>query len=102
MAIARIVAKVKVIKFVKGILEGCLTIIKLKQKGAYIFHTFFIWAAYVGMFWITALALPQMETINLNAVFACFVAGAIARHSSDILQPNSHEQPLRHEKHLNN
>ena len=70
--------RAKVIKFVKGILEGCLTIIKLKQKGAYMFHTLFIWAAYVAMFWITALALPQMETINLNAVFACFVAGAIA------------------------
>lgn len=30
------------------------------------------------MFWITAFALPQMSGISVNAIFACFVAGAIA------------------------
>ena len=68
----------KAIKFIKGIVEGGLTILKLKQKGAYLFHTFFIWGAYVAMFWITALAMPQMNGISINATFACFVAGAIA------------------------
>ncbi len=68
----------KLIKFAKGILEGCLTILKLKQKTAFIFHTVFIWGAYLAMFWLTALALPDVENISLNATFACFVAGAIA------------------------
>ncbi len=70
--------RLKVVKFIKGIVEGCLTIVKLKQKGAYLFHTFFIWIAYIAMFWVTALALPDMNTISVNAVFACFVAGSIA------------------------
>ncbi len=70
--------RLKAIKFIKGIVEGCLTIVKLKQKGAYLFHTFFIWIAYIAMFWITAFALPQMSGISVNAIFACFVAGAIA------------------------
>ena len=68
----------KVLKFIKGVLEGCLTILKLKQKVAYIAHTLFIWAAYVAMFWVTALAIPEMDMISINALFACFVAGAIA------------------------
>ncbi len=68
----------KAVKFIKGVIEGCLTILKLKQKVAYIFHTLFIWIAYVAMFWVTALAIPEMELISVNALFACFVAGAIA------------------------
>ena len=68
----------KALKFIKGVIEGCLTILKLKQKVAYIAHTFFIWSAYVAMFWVTALAIPEMDVISINALFACFVAGAIA------------------------
>jgi uncharacterized protein (TIRG00374 family) len=70
--------RLKLMKFIKGIIEGCLTILKLKQKTAFIFHTFFIWGAYLAMFWLTAFALPEMQNISVNATFACFVAGAIA------------------------
>ena len=65
----------KFIVFAKGIIEGCLTVIKLKNKLAFILHTCF---TYIAMFWMTALALPEMKDIPLNATFACFVAGAIA------------------------
>ena len=68
----------KVIEFIKGIIEGCLSVLKLKNKLAFIFHTVFIWSAYVLMFWVTALALPEVNDLPLNATFACFVAGAIA------------------------
>ena len=30
------------------------------------------------MLWTIALALPGMQNISINAVFACFIAGAIA------------------------
>ena len=70
--------RIKVLNFLKGILEGCLTIIKLKQKVAFILHTIFIWTAYVVMLWLTALAIPEMNSIELSAVFACFVAGTFA------------------------
>lgn len=80
LALIIVVKKIreKVVRFIKGILEGCLTILKLKQKAAYLFHTFFIWTAYIGMFWLTAFALPEVNDISINAVFACFVAGAVA------------------------
>ena len=68
----------KFINLAKGILEGCLTVLKLENKLGFILHTLFIWGAYILMFWLTTLALPSMEGISLNAIFACFVAGAIA------------------------
>ena len=68
----------KLINFVKGVLEGCMTILKLKQKTAFILHTLFIWFAYILMLWLTSLSIPSMETTQVNAIFACFVAGTIA------------------------
>ena len=70
--------RLKVWDFLKGIYQGCITIFKLKNKVAYILHTFFIWVCYIAMLWITALALPDLDNINVNAVFACFIAGTIA------------------------
>ena len=70
--------RVKLIDFIKGILEGCMTILKLKQKTTFILHTFFIWFAYILMLWLTALSIPEMETTQVNAIFACFIAGTIA------------------------
>ena len=68
----------KVWNFLKGIYQGATTILKLKNKLAYILHTLFIWTAYVAMLWITAMALPDLQDININAIFACFIAGTIA------------------------
>ena len=70
--------KEKVIKFIKGIAEGCLTILKLKQKLAFVIHTLFIWTAYIVMLWLTALSIPEMQSIEISALFACFIAGTIA------------------------
>ena len=64
--------------FLKGIYQGATTILKLKNKLAYILHTLFIWTAYVAMLWITAMALPDLQDININAIFACFISGTIA------------------------
>ena len=66
------------ISFIKGVIEGGMTILKLKQKLSFIIHTFFIWIAYIAMLWLTALSIPEMESTSINAIFACFIAGTIA------------------------
>ena len=68
----------KAVSFINGIIEGGMTILKLKQKLAFILHTIFIWIAYIVMLWLTALSVPEMESISINAIFACFIAGTIA------------------------
>jgi len=70
--------KEKVIHLIKGVLEGVKTIFKLKQRTAYIAHTLFIWACYVGMIWVCAFALPETSNLSVNAVFAAFTVGGIA------------------------
>jgi uncharacterized membrane protein YbhN (UPF0104 family) len=70
--------KDKVINLIKGVFEGVKTIIKLKQRVGYIAHTLFIWTCYVSMLWVFSFALPETANLNINAVFAAFVVGAVA------------------------
>ena len=70
--------RLKVLNFLKGIILGATAILRLKNKIGFLIHTFFIWACYITMLWISAMALPDIENITINAVFASFVAGAIA------------------------
>ena len=70
--------RVKVLNFLKGIIQGATAILRLKNKIGFLIHTFFIWACYITMLWISAMALTDIENITINAVFASFVAGAIA------------------------
>lgn len=68
----------KAVSFIKGVIEGGMTILKLKQKLSFIIHTFFIWIAYIAMLWLTAFSIPEMESTSINAILACFIAGTIA------------------------
>lgn len=70
--------KEKVIGFIKGILEGVKTIFKLKQRVAYIMHTFFIWLCYLLMIWVCSFALPETSGLSVAAVFAIFAIGGVA------------------------
>ena len=70
--------RVKVLNFLKGIIQGTKAILRLKNKIGFLIHSFFIWFSYISMLWITAFALPDIENITINAIFACFIAGTIA------------------------
>lgn len=70
--------RIKAINFLKGITQGASAILRLKNKTAFLMHTLFIWSGYLAMLWITALALPDLQNITINAVFACFIGGTIA------------------------
>ena len=63
---------------IKGIFEGVKTILKLKQRMAYIGHTLFIWIGYLGTIYLCSYALPETAGMSINAVFAAFTVGGIA------------------------
>jgi len=67
--------KIKV--FVQGLLEGLTSIFKMEKKWAFIFHTVFIWAMYVCMFWATVPAIEGLE-VPLGAVLIGFIAGGFS------------------------
>ena len=72
----KVVLKIKDI--VNGLMDGLLSIFKMKNKWAFVFHTFFIWACYIGMFWVIKFTILETVGLSLNQLMVAFVAGAIA------------------------
>lgn len=65
-------------KFFGGLIEGALSILKLKNKWAFIGHSLFIWTAYVGMFWVIKYTVPEVVNLNFSELLVAFIAGAFA------------------------
>ncbi|MBV7268835.1 lysylphosphatidylglycerol synthase transmembrane domain-containing protein [Winogradskyella luteola] len=68
----------KVKSFVNGLVEGALSIFKMKKKWAFIFHTMFIWVMYLSMFYFTTLALPELNDISLAAILIGFIMASFS------------------------
>ena len=66
----------RVRKFVLGLLEGILSIFKMEQKWAFIFHTLFIWVMYLMMFYFTSLAVDDLNAVSIGALLIAFIAGS--------------------------
>lgn len=67
---------IKIKNFLKGLMEGILSIFKMKKKWAFIFHTLFIWFMYVLMFYVTTFAVEDLEGISVGAVLIAFIAAS--------------------------
>jgi len=77
-----IYSKIKVILLlkekIKGLVDGVLSILKLKNKWPFIFHSFLIWTCYFLMFYVTIYALPETSTLSFSAVIISFIVGGLA------------------------
>lgn len=61
-----------------GLIEGMLSILKMKEKWKYIFFSFFIWFSYLLMFYVTIFALPETSNIGFDIVIMGFIFGSLA------------------------
>jgi len=68
----------KIKKLAKGLLEGMKSILSMKQKWAFIFHTIFIWSLYLIMFFIIKLSIPETADTPAGIIMAAFVVGSFA------------------------
>ena len=68
----------KIKTFVKGLLDGLLSIFKMKYKWAFLGHTLFIWICYVAMLWVIKFTVPETISLTLSQLMVAFVAGALA------------------------
>lgn len=68
----------KIKEFIKGLLEGVMSIIHMKKKGVFIFHTILIWTLYVLMFYTVTLALPETTNLPFGAIIVGFVIGGLS------------------------
>lgn len=69
---------IKVRAFVTGLIEGVLSILKMKHKWAFIFHTLFIWLMYILMFYVTSLAIPETSHLPLAAILMGFISASFS------------------------
>ncbi|MCO6481876.1 MAG: flippase-like domain-containing protein [Flavobacteriales bacterium] len=77
LLITRPALRQKLQELVRGFGQGLQSVLRTKDKGGFILHTFLIWGAYVGMFQLGFFALPETAGVPLAGVLAGFVAGAI-------------------------
>lgn len=69
---------VKIKTFVNGLIEGALSIFKMKKKWAFIAHTLFIWTMYVLMFYVTTFAIQGLNGIPFGAVLIGFILASFS------------------------
>lgn len=68
----------KIKSFIKGLIEGVLSIFKMDKKWPFIFHSFFIWIMYVFMFYATSLAVEELHDISLGAILIGFISASFS------------------------
>lgn len=68
---------VKIKDFIKGIIEGLKSVLSMKKKGQFIFHTLLIWLMYWAMTYVVVFALES--TSDLDAIDGLFllIAGGL-------------------------
>lgn len=67
----------KIRSLTTGVGEGLKSIVKVKHKGVFVFHTVFIWGMYYGMSYFCFLALPETEILGASAALFIMVLGGI-------------------------
>ncbi len=73
----------KIREFLRGLLEGVMSIFHMEHKWAFIGHTLFIWSCYVGMFWVIKYTIPETISLTFGQLLVAFVAGAFAMSATN-------------------
>lgn len=69
---------IKIVTFIYGLIEGVKSILTMRKKWKFIFHTIFIWLMYVLMFYTVTFALPETTNLPFAAIIVGFVVGGIS------------------------
>lgn len=68
----------KILHFFSGLKDGVLSILKMKKKGAFIFHSFLIWGLYLLSFYTATFALSETSDISFATLIITFVVGSFS------------------------
>jgi hypothetical protein len=66
----------KIKRFVLGLKDGIMSILKMKKKAAFLMHTFVIWGLYLLSFYTALFALPETAHIAFGTIIITFVVGS--------------------------
>ncbi len=73
----------KLKRLLRGLLGGIFSIFKMQKKWAFVFHTLFIWTAYVAMFWVIKFTVLETVDLSISQLLVAFVAGAFAMSATN-------------------
>lgn len=73
----------KLKSFLRGLLEGILSIFRMKNKWSFVLHTLFIWLAYIAMFWVIKYTVLETVDLSVSQLLVAFVAGAFAMSATN-------------------
>jgi uncharacterized membrane protein YbhN (UPF0104 family) len=65
----------KVVKFVKGLLAGVFSVLKLERKGVFLLHTAFTWLVYYLMNYLAFRCFPETAGLDWRAGLAVLTFG---------------------------
>lgn len=68
----------KILDIARGIINGLKTIVNLKRKWEFVFHTFFIWVNYTLMTWVVVYAIEPTSHLTLGDSVFLLVIGGLA------------------------
>lgn len=67
----------KIKNIIFGFFEGLKSLFKIKKPFWFVFHSIFIWIAYLFMTWVVFFSLPETSHLGLNVGLAVLVFGAM-------------------------
>lgn len=73
--------KLKVL--LNGLLDGVLSVFKMRKKWMFAFHTLFIWGAYIAMFWAIKYTVDETYGLSLSELLVAFIGGAFAMSTTN-------------------
>ena len=69
---------IKIANILKGIGEGFRSIKKIKNKKAFLLHTIFIWAMYLGEIYLGFMAMDGIDNLSIKAAFSVLTLATLA------------------------
>ena len=66
----------KAIVFMKGLLAGVFSVLKLENKALFLFHTLFTWSVYYLMDYLAFFCFPETYNLDMRAGLAVLTFGA--------------------------
>ncbi len=69
--------------FLRGLLEGILSIFRMKNKWGFVLHTLVIWLAYIAMCWVIKYTVLETVDLSVSQLLVGFVAGAFAMSATN-------------------
>ena len=66
----------KAVVFVKGLLAGAFSVLKMERKALFLFHTLFTWTVYYFMDYLAFFCFPETYNLDMRAGLAVLTFGA--------------------------